>query len=129
MNPSMRLERNIRIMVSYQSPRVQPLDETRIDLSYELDEESANQWARESGRSTSPQIYLDDPDFLDPDSDVSDGPAFDVVFDRPASPGSPVELWCLDGDAPRLIGIFRSLDAANDVAFHSHFGSFGIRFR
>lgn len=102
------------------------IDDTKLDWSDDIAEISALQWARDTGRSTSPQFYMDDPDFLDPDSDITES-HFDIVFSRPAPPDSPVELWCLDGDEPSVLGVFKSLALANDVAFCHGGGSFGVK--
>jgi hypothetical protein len=76
------------------------------------------------GRESAAQEFLDD------DTDFRDGPQqppYDVVFERPLIPGKPVELIVLDGGHPLSIGVFKTLDMANDVAFRCAFFRFALK--
>jgi hypothetical protein len=107
-------------------------DGTRIDYS-----DDPTGWIEEPvwSRKVAPLAHpfdreSDADEFLDPDTDFSrprQTPIYDVVFERPLVPGKPVELIVLDGGRPLVIGIYKSMEVANEVAYRTGTFLFALR--
>jgi hypothetical protein len=110
------------------------LEDTWLDLSEELAADSANEWARTSGRSTTPQFTVAGQyDFLDNESDLdlglqrcAEGLHFDAVFESPVV-AETIEVWSLDDCEPAFIGRCETIGQANQLAAMSKVKRFGVK--